>query len=48
MTTDADLRAGNKCSDFLLFIRFPGNEVFDIRVVNVEHDHLRSAACCAA
>ena len=41
-------RAGHQCGDFLFFLGFPADEVFNIRVVDVDNHHLGCAPRGAA
>ena len=38
------LRAGNQGGDLLLFDDFPVDEIFDVRMIEIEHDHLGGTA----
>ena len=44
----AKFGTGDEGSYFLFFKNFPVNEVFDVRVVDVDYHHFSSAACRAA
>ncbi len=41
-------RAGDEVGDFLLFVNFPRDELLDVRMVDVQHDHLCGAPRRAA
>ena len=43
-----DLRAGHQRGNLLLFLDLPVDIFFDIRMVDIDHDHLGRTACCAA
>src|ERR1700674_801408 len=42
-----EARSNQSCRLFLL-VHLPIDELVDIRVIHIEHDHLRGAASCAA